>query len=151
MGDTDAEVNIYYGSNDNNVKSLTVSKGTVQTVQLSDNNSNSVMVAKKVDDPGTVIQRKGFRIVSTQPITAYQFNPLRTSALYNDALLLLPKNVYGQKYYNIIGSTYGSSYYQGYTYIAIQATSPGKTVFKIKPNVKTMAGTNSSGGAAVPA
>ena len=81
---------------------MTVSKGTVQTVQLSDNNSNSVMVAKKVDDPGTVIQRKGFRIVSTQPITAYQFNPLRTSALYNDALLLLPKNVYGQKYYNII-------------------------------------------------
>ena len=144
MGDYDADVNVYYGSNDNVVFSGTIRKGTVQTVQLSSYNRNSAMLAINVSQPQTVLQKKGFRIVSTQPITAYQFNPLRDGALYNDALLLLPKNVFGKKYYNIIGSTTGTNtYYTSYTYMAVQATSPGKTTFKIKSNIDTITGTNS--------
>ncbi len=127
MGNEDATVYAYYGGK--KVDTRTVMKGSVETIILSRSNDNNAMLS------GTTIQANGFRIVSTKPVTAYQFNPLREGAIWNDALLLLPKNVYGKKYYNIIGGSAD-------TYIAIQATSPGKTKITVKPNMQTIAGTN---------
>lgn len=135
MNDEDAMVTIYYGSNTNVFKTLTLKKGTVESVTLSDHNDDNMRLEN------TILKKAGIRIVSTQPITAYQFNPIRTYAVYNDALLLLPKNVYGKEYYNIIGSTTSSGDHTNRTYIAVQASSPGKTTIKVKPNISTKAGT----------
>ena len=155
MGDEDANVTVYYGSDDNPVQNVTIPKKNVKTVRLAYKNDNGSMLASGSPNAShyseikTLVQRKGYRIVSTQPITAYQFNTIRVSAVYNDALLLLPKNVFGEKYYNIIGSTSGTSATTGYTYIAIQATSPGQTKFKITPNINTISGTNSNTNASI--
>ncbi len=140
MNDEDAKITIYKGSDSNQVKSVTIPKGTVQAIGLESNGSGMLT--------GTTVQSAGFRIVSTQPVTAYQFNPLRSSALWNDALLLLPKNVYGNRYYNLVGVS-STDYNYNNTYIAIQATSPGKTSFKVTPSVKTQSGRNEVSGSTI--
>ncbi len=128
-GSSTATVVIYKYSNKNVFGTYTLAPGSIQAIYLTED-----------EDPGndmlhgTVQKAAGFRIVSDQPITAYQFNPIRTSAIWNDALLLLPKNVYGKEYYNIIGSPYEN------TYMAIQATEPGMTTVTVTPSVETAEG-----------
>ncbi|MBQ9817767.1 MAG: IgGFc-binding protein, partial [Proteobacteria bacterium] len=124
MGDQDATVTVYKYNNNTVAATRVVKKGTVETIELAERGNGRIT--------GTTIQAAGFRIVSSSPVTAYQFNPLRQNAVWNDALLLLPKNVYGKRYFNIIGS--------GSTYIAIQATSPGETKVTVTPSQNTNAG-----------
>ena len=85
---------------------------------------------------GSGILPNAYRIRASLPITAYQFSPLgNPDAHSNDASLLLPANVLGNKY---IGMTWQSESGSGpqqndhRSYIAIIATEPGETVVTIK-------------------
>ncbi len=50
--------------------------------------------------PGTCLSSRAYRIRSTQPIVAYQFNVF-TNTYSNDASLLLPTNALGRQYRNL--------------------------------------------------
>ena len=85
--------------------------------------------------------QNAYRIRSTSPITAYQFNPWdKATANSNDASLLLPANVLGNDY---IGMTWHSESGGDHTsYLTVVATSPGKTKVKIKTTANVVKGTN---------
>ncbi|MSP71906.1 MAG: hypothetical protein EXR76_06955 [Myxococcales bacterium] len=52
------------------------------------------------DVDGTIIAMRAFRVQSSIPIVAYQFNPLENEGVFsNDASLLLPSHVLGDEYY----------------------------------------------------
>ena len=54
------------------------------------------------DVDGTVLAPRAYRIRSSIPIVAYQFNPLENVDVFsNDASLLLPSHVLGRRYYVI--------------------------------------------------
>ncbi len=55
---------------------------------------------KPLNQDGTAITKNVYRIKSSQPIVAYQFNPLQDVGVFsNDASLLLPSNGLGQEYW----------------------------------------------------
>lgn len=50
----------------------------------------------------TGLENRGVRLISTKPVTVYQFNPNANPTAYsNDASLLLPKNVLGKEYVSV--------------------------------------------------
>lgn len=52
------------------------------------------------DVDGTILAARAYRVRSSIPIVAYQFNPLQNEDVFsNDASLLLPSHVLGKKYY----------------------------------------------------
>ena len=52
------------------------------------------------DVDGTVLAPRAYRVQSSIPIVAYQFNPLENVDVFsNDASLLLPSHVLGERYY----------------------------------------------------
>ena len=87
---------------------------------------------------GSGILPNAYRIRSDMPITAYQFSPLgNPDAHSNDASLLLPANVLGDKY---IGMTWHSESAPDHrSYIAIIAIDPGKTDVTFKTTSKIQA------------
>ncbi len=83
----------------------------------------------------------GYRIISDNPVTAYQFNPMdKANAHTNDASLLLPANVYGRDYAHL---TWAEDANLWPSYISIVAVEPGNTVVKVKAKAATNAGTQS--------
>ncbi len=52
------------------------------------------------DVDGTILAARAYRIRSSIPVVAYQFNPLQNEDVFsNDASLLLPSHVLGKKYF----------------------------------------------------
>ena len=87
---------------------------------------------------GTNINDKAFRIKATQPIVAYQFNPLDNFQVFsNDASLLLPVTSLSNQYYIMTRKQLATKYR---SYINVVATMPGDTVVTVKPTCKTLAG-----------
>ncbi len=100
----------------------------------------------------TTRNNNAFHLVSSTPVTVYQFNPLtakigsNTFAYTNDASLLLPRHVLGKHY---LAMTYGSRFDgvettvtpSGYVgrpdYVTIVATETGTTEVKIWPSAPT--------------
>ncbi|MEZ4468260.1 MAG: IgGFc-binding protein [bacterium] len=59
-----------------------------------------VFLLPRRDVDGTVLAARAYRVRSSIPIVAYQFNPLDNEEVFsNDASLLLPSHVVGQEYY----------------------------------------------------
>ncbi len=104
----------------------------------------------------TTRSNNSFHLVSSTPVTVYQFNPLTalTSGTYaytNDASLLLPRHVLGNHY---LAMTYGSrfdevqesgsaAWYLGSPdFVTIVATEPGTTEVKIWPSAHTSPSVN---------
>ncbi|MBR4984787.1 MAG: hypothetical protein IKY83_03475 [Proteobacteria bacterium] len=90
--------------------------------------------------------QNAYRIRSTSPITAYQFNPWdKATANSNDASLLLPANVLGRDY---IGMTWhsetgsGSQVNDHTSYLTVVATEPGQTKVKIKTTANIVKGSS---------
>lgn len=87
---------------------------------------------------GTTKNSMVYRLKATQPIVAYQFNPLDNFGVFsNDASLLLPTSSLGESYYVLTRKQLSNKYR---SYINVIATMPGDTVVKITPTCKTLAG-----------
>jgi len=57
---------------------------------------------------GTGKARTAYRVIATQPIVAYQFNPLDNVDVFsNDASLLIPRSAFDSEYYGITWPTLG--------------------------------------------
>jgi hypothetical protein len=57
---------------------------------------------------GTGQAKRAYKLTSTQPIVAYQFNPLDNVEVFsNDASLLIPRPAFGEDYYAITWPTLG--------------------------------------------
>lgn len=74
---------------------------------------------------GTMIGYEGFRVSSTVPIIAYQFNPLDNEIVYsNDASLLFPTSSLGTEY---LVMTRRQTFDSLKGYVTVVATQPGTT------------------------
>jgi hypothetical protein len=89
--------------------------------------------------PGTCLSSQAFRITSTSPIVAYQFNVFE-NAYSNDASLLLPTNALGQVYRALNWAAghpalipFGPLMIIDRSYITVVGTQPDTTV-KVKPS-----------------
>ncbi len=89
----------------------------------------------------TTVEPLPWRVTSSAPVAAYQFNPLENVNVYsNDASLLLPDEVLG-KYYIVMSREQSFSILRGF--ITVIATRPGKTkvTITLSPTTsKTLAG-----------
>ncbi|MBO4349320.1 MAG: hypothetical protein J6A01_00035 [Proteobacteria bacterium] len=119
---------------------VTLAPKGVQLVQINKASSNMCV--------STGILNNAYRIRSTHPITAYQFNPWdNPDAHSNDASLLLPANVLGKDYivmtwHSEPGS--GTKEKDHTSYFTVVATEPGKTKVTITTSsdiVKNASGT----------
>ena len=87
---------------------------------------------------GSGINTNSFRIQSTVPIVAYQFNPLENYKVFsNDASLLLPSNVIGKQYF-VMSRQQNHNDLRGY--LTIVGSSPNKTKVTIIVSAKTLPG-----------
>ena len=90
------------------------------------------------DVNGTMRASLGFRVESSIPINAYQFNPLENEQVFsNDASLLLPISTLG-KHYMVMSreQTFDSLK----TYITVVAVWPGTTEVFVTPTIRTLPG-----------
>jgi hypothetical protein len=89
---------------------------------------------------GTSISKQAYRISSSAPISAYQFNPLENVNVFsNDASLLLPAKLYG-RYYMVMSREQSFGVLRGF--VTIVATYKGLTTVAItfsKTTTKTLA------------
>jgi hypothetical protein len=97
---------------------------------------------------GTGKAARGYRVSSTGPIVAYQFNPLDNVDVFsNDASLLIPRTGFGSRYIAVSyptltrrgPSTPGSDNFNGY--VSIVAWQDGTQV-EVTPSANTMAGSD---------
>ena len=77
-------------------KKLTLAPGKLEVLEMPTREVDGSLQGKN-EGPGTMLSSRAFRIVSSQPVVAYQFNALR-SQYSNDASLLLPVAALGQTY-----------------------------------------------------
>ena len=87
---------------------------------------------------GSAITGKAYRIQATQPIVAYQFNPLQNYGVFsNDASLLLPTGSLGDEYWVVSRNQLGTKFRSYFNVIAVE---PGKTKVKVVVSAPTVAG-----------
>jgi hypothetical protein len=90
------------------------------------------------DVNGTVKAPLAYRVSSSIPITAYQFNPLENVKVFsNDASLLLPTHVLG-KYYIVM--TREQTFTELRSYLTVIAASSGDTEVTVTVNASTLPG-----------
>jgi hypothetical protein len=77
-------------------KKLTLAPGKLEVLEMPTREVDGSLQGKN-EGPGTMLSSRAFRIVSSQPVVAYQFNALRAQ-YSNDASLLLPVSALGQTY-----------------------------------------------------
>ena len=100
------------------------------------------------DADGTVVAPLAYRVRSTIPIAAYQFNPLQNVDVFsNDASLLLPENVAG-KYYFIM--TREQTFHELRSYLTVTAVREGVTHVTVDVTAPTLVGTNEKNGEPIP-
>ena len=77
-------------------KRVVIEPGSLATVEMPTREVDGSLLGKN-EGPGTMLSSNAFRVTSSQPIVAYQFNALR-SQFSNDASLLLPTGSLGSVY-----------------------------------------------------
>jgi hypothetical protein len=146
------------------VSNLSERNATVTVTRKDGVGSPAVEVARREVPPGELsifdlpnrnmgaagIFWTAYRLESTVPIIAYQFNPLDNVDVFsNDASLLIPANTFGKEYFVVSrfellgrGPTTGSTLpYRGEFSVVASAT---QTNVSIVPACRTQAGTNMS-------
>lgn len=90
------------------------------------------------DVNGTILAKLAFRVQSSIPINAYQFNPLENQQVFsNDASLLLPISVLGKNY---LVMTREQTFDVLKGYLTVVAVWPGTTEVFVTPTVRTLPG-----------
>ena len=87
------------------------------------------------------VQRKAYKLTSSAPIVAYQFNPLNNEDVFsNDGSLLIPRHAYDTKYFAVTVPTLtrrpGTNDYNGY--VAVVASEA--TTVNVTPTANVRAG-----------
>ncbi len=96
-----------------------------------------------MDVDGTVLKPLAYRIKSSIPITAYQFNPLENEKVFsNDASLLIPSNALGKQYAVM---TREQTFDDLKGFLTVVAIHPGETQVNVTVTAPTL------GGSGVPA
>ncbi|MCA9677847.1 MAG: IgGFc-binding protein, partial [Myxococcales bacterium] len=76
-----------------------VGPGDLRVVDLDAREVDGSTSPELNDGPGTFVSRRAYRVHSTAPIIAYQFNPLENVGVFsNDASLLLPREALDDRY-----------------------------------------------------
>ena len=102
---------------------VTTPEGFTQTVSIAAGSLQSVELPQR-DVIGTSRSLNSYRVQSTGPIIAHQFNPLNNSGVFsNDASLLLPATALGTEYL-VAGWPSGPA---GASYFAVVAVADGTT------------------------
>ena len=93
------------------------------------------------DIDGTVLAPRAYRVRSSIPIVAYQFNPLDNEEVFsNDASLLLPSHVLGNEYY-VMTREQSFDRLRGYlTVIGIEHEESAFTEVTVRVTARTQAG-----------
>ncbi len=113
--------------------------GPGETYPGADCTSKGATVLMDVD--GTSLKAQSYRIKSSIPISAYQFNPFANVGVYsNDASLLLPTNSLG-KYYIIM--TREQTFQELKGFLTVLAVDPGETQVYVKVTAPTLASSSS--------
>ncbi|MBK7191914.1 MAG: IgGFc-binding protein [Myxococcales bacterium] len=91
------------------------------------------------------IEAKAYKLVSSAPIVAYQFNPLDNVGVFsNDASLLIPAHAYDLDYTGVSYKTLVrrplKNDYNGY--VTVVASGPGTTTVMVRPTAGVRAGLN---------
>lgn len=82
--------------------------GKVQTVDVGPGASVPILLSPAFGLEGSLLGRRAYRLTSTLPVVAVQFNPLENVGVYsNDASLLLPDHVLGRRYRVLTWPTLG--------------------------------------------
>ncbi len=90
------------------------------------------------DVNGTTLAPLAYKVESSIPITAYQFNPLENVNVFsNDASILLPSHVLG-KYYFVM--TREQTFQELKGFLTVIATYPGETQVAVTVTAPTLAG-----------
>lgn len=86
--------------------------------------------------------RRAYKLTSTEPIVAYQFNPLDNVGVFsNDGSLLIPRHAYDTVYYALTVPTRDRAPIHDYSgYIAIVASEPGATTVRVTPTAPVRPG-----------
>lgn len=133
-GDRDAEVIIETRSGIPLVDdSVTVPAGGVETILF-----------PRADVEDTARSMNSFRISTSEPVVAYQFNPLNdVGVASNDASLLLPANAIGREYYVMAWpSGIGAMGFAPQTgWFTVVATAEGETIVEIEFSTNLIDGT----------
>ncbi|MBQ9815849.1 MAG: hypothetical protein IJM59_00045 [Proteobacteria bacterium] len=119
------------------------SQTPLHTIKLKPQQVSNITLNTKTTNmcSATSSMLNAYRIRSTHPVTAYQFNPWDSASAHsNDASLLMPANVLGKDY---IAMTWHSEEGDDHrSYITVIATEPGKTKVQIKTTANIIAGTD---------
>lgn len=95
---------------------------------------------------GSTLQKLAFRIESTIPIVAYQFNPsVNTGVFSNDASLLLPSHSLGSEYY-AVSHPQDDPNFRGF--VTIVGVEEGETQVSVTPAGSVAPGNGVAGGMA---
>jgi len=116
-------------------KTLTVPAKALRSIKLP-----NVVGAKTAmsNQDGSGINARVYNIKATQPIVAYQFNPLDNVGVFsNDASLLLPVSALGKSYYVMSGQQMGPNQR---SYLTAIAVDPGTTKITVTVAADTIAG-----------
>jgi len=90
---------------------------------------------------GSSLTSKAIRVMASQPVVAYQFNPFNSeNATSNDGSLLLPQNALGKTYYAVSLPSRGAimTFPENNGFLTVVATAPDTTV-GITPTAKVIA------------
>jgi len=116
-------------------KKFKVAGGALLTIKLP---QELGLLTKDSNQEGSNINTRVYNIFATQPIIAYQFNPLDNVGVFsNDASLLLPRTALGKQYY-IMAAQQITNYLR--SYLTVVAVEAGQTKVTVKPTWKTLSG-----------
>jgi hypothetical protein len=129
------------------VVTLTNATGTTQTFNVAPGAVQSIFpqqsgfADQSLDHSG--IETKAYKLTSTKPIVAYQFNPLDNVGVFsNDASLLLPAHTFDVSYYVVTLPTLARrpSTNDYSAYVTVVASQPGVSAVTVTPSTGVRAG-----------
>ncbi|MEC9072648.1 MAG: IgGFc-binding protein, partial [Myxococcota bacterium] len=133
-----ATVDVWYKEGEVEKKVPLDSNGEIMETVTLEPGGLHVYELPRRDANGTLQAALAYRVTSSVPIIAYQFNPLTNEEVYsNDASLLLPATLLGRDY-TVMTREQTFDTLRGY--LTVVAVLPGETTVSVQVAASTMAG-----------